>query len=269
MRIHVLMDNNANDGLACEWGLSLLIEHEGATYLYDTGATGAFADNARAMGIDLASVDACVLSHAHFDHAGGLKAFAEANNVAPIYVASAAKENCYSRAKGELEYIGIEPGLLELLGSRIRPAFGLQQIGQGAYILGHDAAGYADAGAAQKMLVKVDGELVADDFAHEQSLVLVDADGIVVINGCCHAGADVVIEEAQRAFPEKAVKAVIGGLHLFDRDEGYVCAFARNLADTGVSRVITGHCTGPYMPQLADVLGDRLSAFIAGAVFEV
>lgn len=269
MQIRVLMDNNANDGLACEWGLSLLVEHEGSTYLYDTGATGAFVDNAHAMDIDLADVDACVLSHAHFDHAGGLKAFASANADAPIFVASAAKENCYSRAKGDLEYIGIEPGLLGLLDSRIRPAFGLQQVGPGAYILGHDAAGYADAGAAQKMLVKVDDELVADDFSHEQSLVLVEEGGIVVINGCCHAGADVVVEEARRAFPEKPVKAVIGGLHLFDRDESYVRAFARKLADTGVSRVITGHCTGPYMPQLAEALGDKLSAFVAGATFEI
>lgn len=269
MQIRVLMDNNANDGLACEWGLSLLVEHEGATYLYDTGATGAFVNNAEAMDIDLANVDACILSHAHFDHAGGLKTFADANDDAPIYIASAAKENCYSRAKGELEYIGIEAGLLELLDSRIRPTSGLQQIGQDAYILGHDATGYADAGAAQKMLVKVNDELTADDFAHEQSLVLVEDDGIVVINGCCHAGADIVVEEAQRAFPEKPVKAVIGGLHLFDRDEDYVRAFAKKLADTGVSRVITGHCTGPYMPQLADVLGDKLSAFIAGAAFEI
>lgn len=99
MRIHVLMDNNAKDGLACEWGLSLLVEHEDATYLYDTGATSAFVDNARAMGVDPADVDACILPHAHFDHTGGLKAFADANERAPIYVASAAKENRYSRAK--------------------------------------------------------------------------------------------------------------------------------------------------------------------------
>ncbi|WP_172135047.1 MBL fold metallo-hydrolase [Adlercreutzia sp. ZJ473] len=269
MRIRVLIDNNADEGLTCEWGLSLLVEHAGTTYLYDTGATGAFVANAKVLGVDLANVDACILSHAHFDHAGGLKSFADTNTDAPIYIASAAKENCYSRAKGDLEYIGIEPGLMSLLEDRIRPTSNLEQIGKGAYILGHDVSGYADAGAAQKMLIKVDDELVADDFTHEQSLILIDGDGIVVVNGCCHAGADVVVEEARRAFPGKPVKAVIGGLHLFDRNEEFVYSFAKKLADTGVSRVITGHCTGPYMPQLAETLGDKLSAFVAGATFEI
>ncbi len=37
MKITVLIDNNANEGLKAEWGLSLLIEHKGAVYLADTG----------------------------------------------------------------------------------------------------------------------------------------------------------------------------------------------------------------------------------------
>ena len=112
MKITVLIDNNANEGLKAEWGLSLLIEHEGAVYLADTGATDAFAENAAALGIDLSTVDACVLSHAHFDHAGGLRSFFARNRRAPVFVAKATQENCWSATKGELEYIGIERGLL-------------------------------------------------------------------------------------------------------------------------------------------------------------
>lgn len=269
MKITVLMDNNAQDELACEWGLSLLIEHAGKTYLYDTGATGAFAKNAQALGIDLTSVDVCILSHAHFDHAGGLDAFAQVNSTAPIYVAASTQENCYSKAKGDLEYIGIEGGLLERLGDRVTRLEGLTEIGPDAYVLDHSEPRLDQAGAAQKMFVKVDGQLVDDDFSHEQSLILVDQDGIVVINGCCHAGAHVVVREAAAAFPGKNVKAAIGGLHLFDRDEAYVRAFAHDLAKTGVEAVITGHCTGPMMPILAEEFGEKLSAFRSGAVFEL
>lgn len=248
-------------------GLSLLIEHAGRTYLYDTGASGAFVENAGALGCDLGRVDACVLSHAHFDHAGGLDAFAQVNDGAPIFVAEAAQENCYSKAKGELEYIGITNGLLERLGARVVRVAAPREIGPNAFVLGHSEPDLAQAGAAQKMYVGAGEELVPDDFAHEQSLVLVDEDGIVVVNGCCHAGADVVVREAAAAFPGKRVKAVVGGLHLFDRDEATVRAFARDLASTGVDAVIIGHCTGPAMPILAETFGDKLLAFCSGAEF--
>ena len=48
------------------------------------GPDASFLDNARALGIDLAAVDAAVLSHGHSDHGGGLAAFCEANRTAKI-----------------------------------------------------------------------------------------------------------------------------------------------------------------------------------------
>ena len=76
MRITALMENTAPEGaLRCEHGLALHIEHGGKRYLLDAGATGALLDNAAALGIDLAAVDAAVLSHGHYDHAGGFPAF--------------------------------------------------------------------------------------------------------------------------------------------------------------------------------------------------
>ena len=71
MKTTILVDNDAQEGLGCEWGFSALIETDGAIILLDSGASGLFAQNAQALGIDLADVDYCVLSHAHFDHADG------------------------------------------------------------------------------------------------------------------------------------------------------------------------------------------------------
>lgn len=119
MKVTFLADNEAKDGLGCEWGLSMLVEHEGASVLLDAGATGLFAENARALGIDLAKVDACALSHAHFDHAGGFDEFCMINAEAPLWMCPC-RENCYSDAKGALEYIGVPQGMLERLGERIR-----------------------------------------------------------------------------------------------------------------------------------------------------
>ena len=86
MKIKVLMDNISSGELAGEWGLSILIEYEGKKILLDTGASGAFAENAEKMGIDLAEVDFAVLSHAHYDHADGMQTFFANNEKASFYL---------------------------------------------------------------------------------------------------------------------------------------------------------------------------------------
>lgn len=75
MLVKVLIDNISKDELLCEWGLSVYIEYRDKKILLDGGTSGAFARNAKRMGIDLNAVDFGVLSHAHYDHADGLSAF--------------------------------------------------------------------------------------------------------------------------------------------------------------------------------------------------
>ena len=75
MKAVILIDNLTKGMLKKEWGLSVYIEHDGWKILLDTGASGAFAENAEALGISLEKVDAGVLSHAHYDHADGMAEF--------------------------------------------------------------------------------------------------------------------------------------------------------------------------------------------------
>ena len=71
-RVTALMENMAGRGeLACEHGLSLLVEYRGKRVLMDCGQSGLFLENARALGISLEGLDAVVLSHSHYDHALG------------------------------------------------------------------------------------------------------------------------------------------------------------------------------------------------------
>ena len=85
MKLYTLMENTTcRDDLACEHGLSLYMETGTHKILFDTGKTGAFADNAKKMGVDLCQVDLCVLSHGHFDHGGGIARFLEENTKAPV-----------------------------------------------------------------------------------------------------------------------------------------------------------------------------------------
>jgi 7,8-dihydropterin-6-yl-methyl-4-(beta-D-ribofuranosyl)aminobenzene 5'-phosphate synthase len=70
--ITILVDNRAREGLISEHGLSLWIESGDKRILFDTGQGPALESNAQELGIDLASTDILVLSHGHYDHAGGI-----------------------------------------------------------------------------------------------------------------------------------------------------------------------------------------------------
>ena len=74
LKITTLIENQPgqDERLAFEHGLSLFIEFAGKRLLFDTGQTGAFADNAEKLSIDLSQLDAVILSHGHYDHSGGL-----------------------------------------------------------------------------------------------------------------------------------------------------------------------------------------------------
>lgn len=78
MNISVINENTAGKrGFLAEHGLSLLIEHEGKRWLFDTGQTDVFMKNAALLGERLMGLNGIILSHGHFDHCGGLKFLAE------------------------------------------------------------------------------------------------------------------------------------------------------------------------------------------------
>ena len=83
MRITTLVENTCPEDeapLSPEFGLSLHVEVNGSRVLFDMGSSDVFLRNAEALGIDIAGVDAAVVSHQHFDHGGGLAAFFEVND---------------------------------------------------------------------------------------------------------------------------------------------------------------------------------------------
>ena len=60
MKITTLIENRKNEtdsALEFEWGLSLHIAHNAHSILFDTGSSGAFADNAIRLSVNLKTVD--------------------------------------------------------------------------------------------------------------------------------------------------------------------------------------------------------------------
>jgi 7,8-dihydropterin-6-yl-methyl-4-(beta-D-ribofuranosyl)aminobenzene 5'-phosphate synthase len=88
MKITLIYDNTAfQKDLQADWGFSALVEAENTRILFDTGANGEILlGNMEKMGIDPSSIDEVFISHAHFDHTGGLSAFLNKNKSAKIYI---------------------------------------------------------------------------------------------------------------------------------------------------------------------------------------
>ena len=271
MKATVLTDNVEGCSLAGEWGLSIHIEHAGHALLLDTGASPLFRENAAALGLDLAAVEFGVLSHAHYDHADGMGAFFAANERARFYVRAGARENCFGYHGKKLDYIGIRRGTLRQYADRIAYADGPCELYPGAWLLPHTTPGLAAMGKKAGLYVK-DGlfRRRADDFVHEQTLVLETESGLAVFSSCSHAGVVNILREVRGAFPEKRICALIGGFHLYKTAPEEVRALAELLRGSGVGRIVTGHCTGQEaFDILREELGDGVAQMHVGLVVDI
>ncbi len=274
MKITVLIENLGPEHLACEHGLSLHINYKGHSILLDTGSSGAFADNAKALGIDLSAVEYAVLSHGHYDHADGLRSFFLANERTPMLVRRGALEGYYSMRGGTApRFVGIHRDICRDFAHRLVEVDGLYELFPGGWLV-ENPAPEASADRAQHLYRKLGADnFVEDDFSHEHSLVLEGEDGLVVFNSCCHAGAANIAAHISKTFPNKPISALLGGFHMMGAtgtdsincSADYVKGVADQFKRLNIGRIYTGHCTGtPAFELLKTELGGRLSYMKTG-----
>jgi len=88
MKTTIIYDNTAyREELQTDWGFSALVEAGGRTILFDTGASGSILlANMGKLGIAPEGIEEVFISHAHFDHTGGLSAFLDRHNKVTLWV---------------------------------------------------------------------------------------------------------------------------------------------------------------------------------------
>lgn len=277
LKITALIDNKATGELSAEHGLSLLAEYEGRTYLLDMGASGAFASNAKQLGIDLSSVHTAVLSHAHYDHVGGYQAFFDRNRRAKVYLRGDPTELCYFKIGPYNRCVGLPAGILEKHPDRFIHVTQDLQLADGVWLIGHSTPGLSARGRRAHLYRQTPSGLIPDDFSHEQSLVFETSTGLVILNSCCHGGADNILSEVTSVLPGHEVAAIIGGFHLMGAlgvnslgiKPKAVKALGEKLLTLGVKRSYICHCTGnPAVKRLTAVMGERVSYLSGGSVLE-
>ena len=265
LKMTVLMDNIAQEPLVCEWGLSVLIEADGRKILLDTGASGQFIRNAKLLQVDLSEVDVGILSHAHYDHADGMEAFFACNDHAEFLLRQGCRENCFGIKDGELRYNGIRKGTLEYFAGRIRFVSGAYTVADGIWLLPHHAVDYSQIAQRNELFVMENNRRRPDDFSHEQSLVVETQKGLVIFNSCSHTGVKNILEDVREMLGDREVYAYVGGLHLYKLTDEELSVLADELACSGISRILTGHCTGEHAYAfLRQRLGDQIDQVGAG-----
>ena len=274
MKIVTLLENTSGRPvLAAARGLSLYVEAAGRKVLFDMGPDASFLDNARALGIDLAAVDAAVLSHGHSDHGGGLAAFCAVNRGASIYLRREALGAYYAVLPGqEPNYIGLP----ETAGLAERFVFtGEWETLDGGLTLFSGVEDERTLRAAAPKLQERTGEgFRPDGFAHEQHLLVEENGRAALLAGCGHLGIVNTLRAAKRHLG-RMPDVVFGGFHLFElapdapESEALLAATAAELAG-GDTVYYTGHCTGDWAyARLREALGDRLRPMDCGASAEL
>ena len=264
-KLTVIVDNIASDDIRGEWGLSIMVEHRGMKILADVGASELFAENLAKLGFDIKDIDYAALSHAHYDHANGMPRFFEQNDKAKFYVRETTAEDCYSGILFKRHYIGMPKNVLADYSDRIEYVSGDYKLCDGAYLIPHKTPGLERIGRSEKMYRKTKKGYRPDDFSHEQSLVLDTDKGLVIINCCSHGGVVNIINEVSAAFPDKHVHAIIGGFHLFRKSDKEVRRIAKEIKETDIDFVCTGHCTKERAYGiLKEELGDKAEQLRVG-----
>lgn len=277
MKIIALIENKGDYPFNIEHGLCVYIEYQDRKYLLDAGGSDLFIENAKHLGIDLKQIDVGILSHAHYDHSGGYAGFFKLNLKARVYVRDKGCEPCYVKVGFFNKYIGIPKKILDDYKERFQYISGKYEIEPGVWLIPHTAVGLEKRGKRAHLARKMDGKIKWDDFAHEQSLVFVCKEGVVILNSCSHAGVDQIIREVQEAFPGQKVLAMIGGFHLMGaggvktmgQKPNEIRELAHRIKDLGVGDLYTGHCTGdPAFAILKEELGEQLHYFSTGTTLE-
>ncbi|MFO8133099.1 MAG: MBL fold metallo-hydrolase [Thermoplasmatota archaeon] len=89
MRLTIVYDNTVylgSEGLASRWGFSCLVETGRRRILFDTGGDDqVLLHNMAVLDVQPETIDTIVISHEHWDHAGGLPVLLERNPDVPVY----------------------------------------------------------------------------------------------------------------------------------------------------------------------------------------
>jgi 7,8-dihydropterin-6-yl-methyl-4-(beta-D-ribofuranosyl)aminobenzene 5'-phosphate synthase len=275
VKIKVLLENTkSNNKLKEKHGLSLFIEYGNQSLLLDVGPDSKFLFNAKVLNVDVASIETLLLSHNHIDHTGGLDSFCKENSLANIYLFGDKNGKYYTKVAKFFNYpIGLKCS--DKSKKRIVSLDEDFQINSTANFIKNRVNNYPKPSLNKSLYRQINGIREHDTFLHEGILVIEDNNELILFNSCSHNGVINSIETVLEVFPEKRIRAYVGGFHLCNPMSN------RNEKDTSLNefaeyfvnkdiQLYTGHCTGKYpFNYLQKTLGHKIHQIHTGMELEI
>ena len=259
-----------------EHGLAFLIETESGCVLFDTGQSGTvLLHNLKLLGVEPAAINALAISHAHYDHTGGLPVLLDRGSVGdlrpteiPLHAHPDLFRERFSRREGSLKSVGL-PLDREALEQSLELQLSAEptEILPGVWTTGEITDRAEPEGRSPHHLVRGPGGMEGwepDPYRDDMALVLEAEGGLAVLCGCCHAGLLNTLAHVRRTFGTD-ITAVVGGTHLLHADEAHLRRVIEVLRELGVPRLYLNHCTGQraYV-TLAQAFGEKAAPCPAG-----
>ncbi|MFA5570462.1 MAG: MBL fold metallo-hydrolase [Sphaerochaetaceae bacterium] len=276
VKITTLIDNYAIEESSCkaEHGFSCFIEYEETRILFDTGQSDALLANAEKLGVDLSELDILILSHAHYDHTGGVVPLLTQfpYERLHLYTGRGFELGKYAQEKEGLRYLGPDFDQQYLSSKNVMwhsTCCDTVMVRKGVWLLSQFDRVHPIEGMNKRFIVD-NGERVmkVDPFDDEVALVLDTPKGLVMIVGCSHPGILNMVDNLAHRF-SKPLYALIGGIHLHDADEQRINIVSDTLMERDISILATSHCTGD---RAVEVLKNRHQGFVenrAGTVITI
>jgi 7,8-dihydropterin-6-yl-methyl-4-(beta-D-ribofuranosyl)aminobenzene 5'-phosphate synthase len=210
------------------------------------------AFNADALGVDLSTVEAMVLSHGHMDHFGGLAPLAKKMGKSGVELflhPAALRKPRYAKVTEDLKlYLPpLTTERLEDAGVSLVETKENRLMLDGALLyLGEIPRRTEFEKGFPRMFYDDDGQEKWDPIEDDTAVVAhIKGKGLVILSGCAHAGIINTVRYAQEVTGVDSIYVVMGGFHLTGADfEPIIEPTIEALKNLDPQYVIPTHCTG-------------------------
>ncbi|WP_454783254.1 MBL fold metallo-hydrolase [Legionella sp. WA2022007384] len=272
------MEELAGECLCCgAHGLSLLLTATlggmSHSVLFDAGPEGeVFRRNINRLYIDPTVIEEIVLSHGHWDHAGGFLTALElikSKNAQQKVIFHLNSEMFYQRAlkfDGAIHPFKKIPSVEELKnqGAELVISNEARLLLDNMFYLSGEIPRITsyEKGFPEHVKQLSNQEWVPDPLIMDERFLLVNVrnKGLIVFSACSHAGIINVLKQTQNLFPKIPLYAVMGGFHLSGHSvEKIIPNTVEDMKQFDLKMIIPAHCTGwRAVSALGNAFGDQV-----------
>jgi 7,8-dihydropterin-6-yl-methyl-4-(beta-D-ribofuranosyl)aminobenzene 5'-phosphate synthase len=242
--IRALLENRLNadsrNVLRAKAGLSLFIQDETDSVLFDTGPDDSFLHNAAMMGVDLTRLTAAVLSHGHYDHCGGVP-----------WLPDNCRIVCHPQVSNErysaITFSGFT-ARLKKLSLNTDYSHHPMVYSSAPLPIGERFMWSGEIPVEKQRAYGVMGDNSASvDYVKDEGVLIYKSDrGLIIFIGCGHRGVIDIVRHCQKITGVHHIHALFGGFHLRCASPLKLLEVRRFLRNQKPDKIMGCHCTGKW-----------------------